>query len=151
MSYDHMDYCHNNNNINMSDKEVNENLNPEVTLQDGEDRNFDDVLINIVKGYPHLYDCSCKDDRDVIKKENSWVEISKIMNTSPDVCCNRWARLRESFSKEKKKRQNEMTSGSGASKRRGFVYFESMKFIDKFVKTRKQEFITFDSVILLAR
>lgn len=82
MAYDHMDYCHNNNNINMPDKEVNENLNPEVTLQNDEDGSFDDILINIVKGYPHLYDCSCKDYSDVIKKENSWVEISKIMNTS---------------------------------------------------------------------
>lgn len=70
MAYDHMDYCHNNN-INMSENEVNENLNTEVTLQDDEDRTFDDMLINIVKGYPHLYDSSCKDYRDAIKKENS--------------------------------------------------------------------------------
>jgi len=73
-------------------------------LQDDEDRNFDDLLINIVKEYPHLYDSSCKDYRDVIKKENSWIEISKILATPPDVCCNRWTRLRESFSKEKKKK-----------------------------------------------
>jgi len=72
MAYDHMDYCHNNN-INMSENEVNENLNPEVMLQDAENRTFDDMLINIVKGYPHLYDSSSKDYRDVIKKENSWV------------------------------------------------------------------------------
>ncbi|XP_024882066.1 uncharacterized protein LOC112461156 [Temnothorax curvispinosus] len=134
MAYDHTDYCHN---INMSENEENKNLNSEVTLLDDEDKNFDDLLISIVKEYPHLYDSSCKDYRDVIKKENSWLEISKILATSPDVCCNRWTRLRESFSKEKKKRQNETTRGSGASKRRGFVYFESMKYIDKFVKTRK--------------
>lgn len=71
----------------------------------------------------------------MIKEENSWVEISKILNTPADVCCNRWTRLREFFSKEKK-RQNETKSGSGASKRHGFIYFEVMKFIDKFVKTR---------------
>lgn len=65
-----MDYCH----INISE-EGNENLNPEM-LQD--DRNFDDILINTVKSYPHLYDSSCKDYRDVIKKENSCMEISKI-------------------------------------------------------------------------
>ncbi|XP_036142275.1 uncharacterized protein LOC118645412 [Monomorium pharaonis] len=133
MAYDHTDYCRNS--INMSQNEENENYS-EVMLQD-EDRNFDDLLINIVKEYPHLYDSSCKDYRDVIKKENSWIEISKILATLPDVCCTRWTRLRESFSKEKKKRQSETTSGSGASKRRGFVYFESMKYIDKFVKTKK--------------
>ncbi|XP_024894182.1 uncharacterized protein LOC112468977 [Temnothorax curvispinosus] len=136
MAYDHTDYCHNNN-INMSENEENENLNSEVTLVDDEDKNFDDLLISIVKEYPHLYDSSCKDYRDVIKKENSWLEISKILATSPDVCCNRWTRLRESYSKEKKKRQNETANGSGASKRRGFIYFESMKYIDKFVKSRK--------------
>lgn len=82
MASDHMDYCRNNNIINISENEVNENLNPEITLQDNEDRNFDDILIDIVKNYPHLYDSSCKDYRDVIKKENSWVEISKILDTS---------------------------------------------------------------------
>ncbi|KAG5329017.1 ADF1 factor, partial [Acromyrmex heyeri] len=129
-----MDYCHD---IEMSENEGDENLNAgELTLDD-EERTFDDLLINVVKSYPHLYDTSCKDYRDVIKKENSWVEISKVLNTSAGVCCNRWTRLRESFSKEKKKRQNETRSGSGASKRRGFIYFESMKFIDKFVKSRK--------------
>lgn len=52
-----MDYCH-----NLSENEVNKNLNPnQVTLQDEEDRTFDDMLINIVKSYPHLYDSSCKD------------------------------------------------------------------------------------------
>lgn len=77
MTYDHMNYCHNND-INMSE---NENLNPEVTLQDDENKCFDDILINIVKSYPHLYDSSSKDYRDVIKKENSWVEISEILDT----------------------------------------------------------------------
>lgn len=81
MAYDHMHYCHINN-INIDENKENENLNPEVILQNEEDGTFDDTLINIVKGYPHLYDSSCKDYRDVIKKENSWIEISKIMGTS---------------------------------------------------------------------
>ncbi|KYN03312.1 hypothetical protein ALC62_05844 [Cyphomyrmex costatus] len=67
----------------MSENKGNENLNAdELTLQDDEERTFDDLLINIVKSYPHLYDTSCKDYRNVIKKENSWVEISKVLNTS---------------------------------------------------------------------
>ncbi|KAL6418799.1 hypothetical protein ACFW04_014239 [Cataglyphis niger] len=122
----HIDHCHNNNNIKIPDKEVNEILNLEVTFQDDEDRSFDNVLINIVKGYP-LYDCSCRLSR---------CKFAYLTYILMNVCCNRWTRLKESFSKEKK-RQNETTSGSGAFKRRGFVYFESMKFIDKFVKTRK--------------
>lgn len=81
MAYDHSDYCHNNS-TNVTENEVNENLNTEVTLEDDQDRNFDDILINIVKSYPHLYDSSCKDYRDVIKKENTWIEISKILDTS---------------------------------------------------------------------
>ncbi|XP_011875335.1 PREDICTED: uncharacterized protein LOC105566160 [Vollenhovia emeryi] len=40
------------------------------------------------------------------------------------------------FFERKKERCNETKSGSGACKRRGFIYFENMKFIDKFVKTR---------------
>ncbi|XP_046593570.1 transcription factor Adf-1 [Neodiprion lecontei] len=137
MDNDHTDYCRRSNNSrNFEDCGMQENLDPQVVLQNQEERGFDEILIDAVKSYPHLYDTSCKDYRDAIKKENSWVEIAGVLNATPQICSTRWTRLRESYSKEKKKKNTENKSGSGAAQRRGFVHFEAMRFIDKFVKTR---------------
>lgn len=40
----------------------------------------DSSLVDLVKGYPHLYNES-KDFKDVNKKNNSWEEIGRILNT----------------------------------------------------------------------
>lgn len=42
----------------------------------------DSLLIDMVKSYPHLYDKSSPNFKDAIMKENSWVEIGKIMMCS---------------------------------------------------------------------
>jgi len=42
----------------------------------------DVLLIDLIKGYPHLYDKSLKDYKDQLMKEKSWLEISEIMQLS---------------------------------------------------------------------
>ncbi|KYN50368.1 hypothetical protein ALC57_00005, partial [Trachymyrmex cornetzi] len=49
----------------------------------------------------------------------------------------KWQRLREKFSREKKKRELESCSGSAACTRSTFLLYDQMKFLDCFVKTRK--------------
>jgi hypothetical protein len=39
----------------------------------------DSLLIDLVRGYPHLYDKSSSNYKDSIMKENSWNEIGQIM------------------------------------------------------------------------
>lgn len=51
-------------------------------------------------------------------------------------CQCRWMRLRERYSREKKQ-QEETTTGSGASKRKTFEFFDNMQFLERFVKRRK--------------
>jgi len=42
----------------------------------------DVLLIDLIKGYPHLYDKSLKLYKDQLIKEKSWLEISEIMQLS---------------------------------------------------------------------
>jgi len=52
-------------------------------------------------------------------------------------CQSRWQRLREKFSREKKKRELESRSGSAPCARSTFLLYNNMKFLDSFVKSRK--------------
>nr|XP_012232165.1 PREDICTED: uncharacterized protein LOC105677862 [Linepithema humile] len=54
-----------------------------------------------------------------------------------DECQSRWTRLRERYTREKKQRQEETTTGSEASKRKTFEFFNNMQFLDPFVKKRR--------------
>lgn len=54
----------------------------EYELSDPKEVNNDELLIDAVRGYPHLYDTSLKDYKDANMKDNSWGEIAKIMNMS---------------------------------------------------------------------
>ncbi|KYN09318.1 PREDICTED: uncharacterized protein LOC108769865 [Trachymyrmex cornetzi] len=54
-----------------------------------------------------------------------------------DECHTRWTRLRERYSREKKQKQEETTTGSGVSKRKTFEFFDNMHFLDPFVKKRR--------------
>lgn len=42
----------------------------------------DDLLIDLVRSYPHLWDKSNKDFKDSIKKDTSWEEISAVFHIS---------------------------------------------------------------------
>lgn len=42
----------------------------------------DVLLIDLIKGYPHLYDKSLKNYKDQLMKEKSWLEVSEIMQLS---------------------------------------------------------------------
>lgn len=58
-------------------------LNNEAALQNEEidliSSSGDSLLIDLVRGYPHLYDKSSPNFKDSIMKENSWNEIGKII------------------------------------------------------------------------
>lgn len=46
------------------------------------DKGNDELLIDAVRQYPHLYDASLKKYKNIKMKENSWSEIASIMNMS---------------------------------------------------------------------
>ncbi|XP_077282821.1 uncharacterized protein LOC143908866 [Temnothorax americanus] len=111
----------------------------EVVEVEGEslEKGTDELLIDAVRSYPHLYNSSLKEYKDTNMKENSWIEISKILDMSVSTCQNRWLRLRERFSKEKRLRELETRSGSGATHRPVFPLYHNLLFLDSHIKRRK--------------
>nr|XP_012217816.1 PREDICTED: transcription factor Adf-1-like isoform X4 [Linepithema humile] len=99
----------------------------------------DALLISLVRDYPYIYNKELTDFKDTFKKQNAWTEIASILNMTVDECQSRWTRLRERYTREKKQRQEETTTGSGASKRKTFEFFNNMQFLDPFVKKRSNE------------
>lgn len=48
----------------------------------------DELLIDAVRGYPHLYDQKSRDFKDSVMKENSWREIAVMMNMTGNILYN---------------------------------------------------------------
>ncbi|XP_011684318.1 PREDICTED: transcription factor Adf-1-like, partial [Wasmannia auropunctata] len=97
----------------------------------------DRLLISLVQSHPYLYNKELSDFKDALKKENAWIEIAKILNMKMGECQTRWTRLRERYTREKKQKQEESTTGSGASRRKTFEFFDNMKFLEPFIKKRR--------------
>ncbi|KAJ8929447.1 hypothetical protein NQ314_017858 [Rhamnusium bicolor] len=51
-------------------------------------------------------------------------------------CQNRWLRLRQHFSKERLLKDEETRSGREAPKRKQWELYESMRFLEKHIKTK---------------
>ncbi|XP_077280686.1 uncharacterized protein LOC143907677 [Temnothorax americanus] len=117
---DHNQYC---NMFNESD---------EVFIKD-----IDELLIDAVRAYPHLYNHQDRNFKDHVMKENSWKEISLAVNLPVSDCQTRWVRLRERFGKKKRQRELDSRSGSGISRRAVFSYYENMSFLNDHIKKRK--------------
>lgn len=72
------EYCERYNN-DLEDDEINEFEVGNV------EKGSDELLIDAIRGYPHLYNSSLKEFKDVQMKENSWSEIAKIMDMSSKI------------------------------------------------------------------
>ncbi|KYN06626.1 hypothetical protein ALC62_02420 [Cyphomyrmex costatus] len=146
---DHNDY------FTYADESQNES---QILISSKEDE--DALLIDLVKGYPHLYNKESRDFKDTIKKNNSWEEIAKILDAKDFAnkkyisfvyrlsrliiflllvsdCQTRLLRLHERYSREKKLREIDTRSGSGNVTRQTFPLYDQMNFLYKFVKSRK--------------
>ncbi|GAB1863202.1 MADF domain-containing protein [Camponotus japonicus] len=100
-------------------------------------KSTDELLIDCVRGYPHLYNHQDKNFKDHLMKENSWKEIASVMKMSVSECQTQWNRLRDKFAREKRQKEIETRSGSEASHRNTFVLYENMLFLEKHVKRRR--------------
>lgn len=72
------EYCERYNN-DLEDDEINEFEVGNV------EKGSDELLIDAIRGYPHLYNSSLKEFKDVQMKENSWSEIAKILDMSSKI------------------------------------------------------------------
>ncbi|KYN50251.1 hypothetical protein ALC62_06573 [Cyphomyrmex costatus] len=96
----------------------------------------DELLIDLIKSYPHLWNKEDKDYKDVNKCDNSWQEIATVMHLSVKECMSRWCRLRQYYSKERQS-QEFIPSGSAPNKKRPWDLYEQMSFIDKHIYKRR--------------
>ncbi|KAM4600352.1 uncharacterized protein ACJ7VT_020292 [Polymixia lowei] len=72
---------------------------------------FEEKLCEHVRLYPHLFDSSRHDYKDTHKAFNSWTEIADAVGCSQEEAKCRWNRLRDKFSKAKKRMLNGKKSG----------------------------------------
>ncbi|XP_041930066.1 transcription factor Adf-1-like isoform X2 [Alosa sapidissima] len=67
------------------------------------DIEFDEKLCEEVRRYPHLYNPSLKQYKDLQACNKSWWEISQTLGREEILCRNKWKYLRDRFVKAKKK------------------------------------------------
>ncbi|XP_025265101.1 transcription factor Adf-1-like [Camponotus floridanus] len=132
------------NELNNEDDSQNEEENSYGVDQNG--IAGDALLISLVRNYSYLYNKELTDFKDIIKKQNAWTEIGNILNMTAHECQSRWTRLRERYAREKKQKQEETTTGSGASKRKSFEFFENMQILERFVKRRRTIFNMYKNI-----
>ncbi|CAG9765898.1 unnamed protein product [Ceutorhynchus assimilis] len=59
------------------------------------------LLIELIQNYGHLHDLSNRDYKNVIKKEESWKEISEMIGVSEPDLKKIWKNLRDKYMPEK--------------------------------------------------
>ncbi|XP_015109045.1 uncharacterized protein LOC107035911 isoform X2 [Diachasma alloeum] len=96
----------------------------------------DELLIELVRSYRHLWDKK-HPDKEPELVESSWMEIAESMLLSVSECKNRWIRLKQYYSKERHKRDEEAKSGRGRGSRKSWALFECMTFMDKHILKRR--------------
>jgi len=111
---------------------------------DGEDyknldasKAIDSQIIDLVKGYPLLFDKSLKEHRDTTARDNVWSQIASSLNMPVAEVQNRWMRLRERFSKERRIEEDYLRAGNGSSRKRVWPLYNSMSFMAQHVKKRR--------------
>ncbi|OXU17514.1 hypothetical protein TSAR_005611 [Trichomalopsis sarcophagae] len=87
----------------------------------------DDLFLDLIKERPCLYDKTLADYRDKIVIENAMEEIAFIMQDSVENCEKKWKEFKQAYTRETDLQELESRSGSGASTRKQWTYFERMK------------------------
>ncbi|XP_051166648.1 uncharacterized protein LOC127284958 isoform X2 [Leptopilina boulardi] len=99
-------------------------------------REGDYLLIDLVKYNSHLYNKELKDFKDIEKREQTWHEIAASLNISVNECQQKWVRLREKFSKEKRVQEEFERTGNNKFKLSTWPFYEELRFLEPFIKRR---------------
>jgi len=97
---------------------------------------FDEVLIDLVRQYPHLYNKMSAERKDAQMARNSWHSIATALSTTADLCEKRWKALRNQFTKKKREIEFNTRSGAGQNKIRPFKFMEQLQFLNDHVIPR---------------
>ncbi|XP_036319885.1 transcription factor Adf-1-like [Rhagoletis pomonella] len=88
-----------------------------------------------VQKYPFLYNLKDEGYKNALKKEEVWLQISEVLGQEANVCKKRWKGLRDHYSRCK--RAETLPSGSSASKRTRWRFYDQMSFLDNFQYCRR--------------
>ncbi|XP_066589208.1 uncharacterized protein [Prorops nasuta] len=134
---DHNNYAKMLTNNNLVESEE-EDYEMYFTLKRGEE-----LLIELFKERPFLYDNQHPGFKDITARQNAWMDISKIMIENNDdekytvpYCQKRLTSLRDQYSREKRKMDNQRSLGR-AVRPSQFMYFTQLSFLDKIIKRRR--------------
>ncbi|KAK4887425.1 hypothetical protein RN001_003696 [Aquatica leii] len=92
------------------------------------------LLIELVNGYVYLFDKGHKSYKDLVIKENAWLEVALTLNSTPETCKNAFLSLKEKYIRERKKMKN-IPRGSSVAK---WVWYDIMSFLDPHIQQRSK-------------
>ncbi|KAK4318300.1 hypothetical protein Pmani_010710 [Petrolisthes manimaculis] len=93
----------------------------------------DEMLIELVKTKPELYDLTSLRYSDNVAKRRSWVEVSRQLGCEVSKCKERWECLRSQYRKHIIKKTK---SGQAAANSQKWKYEDQMSFLSAFMKDR---------------
>ncbi|KAL0812087.1 hypothetical protein ABMA28_009471 [Loxostege sticticalis] len=73
----------------------------------------EELLIELVRQYPELFNPFDKKYHDELRRNNIWCEIGNMMKENPDTCKARWKRIRDNFRRAKTLRKSKISKGGG--------------------------------------
>lgn len=89
---------------------------------------FEEILINEIRSYEHLWKVVSTKHKDLQRCENSWEEISRKLKQEKETCKSKWKYLRDTFIRKKKEYASK--SGSKRNLHKKWEYFDSLTFLD---------------------
>ncbi|KAF5281754.1 hypothetical protein FQR65_LT14549 [Abscondita terminalis] len=97
----------------------------------------DELLIQLVQKFPHLYDKGDQKFKDKQARMNSWQTIAAVLNADAETCEQRWQQLRHRYTIEIRKGREESMSGAAGGSKPQWVHFAAMGFLSKFIIQRR--------------
>ncbi|XP_036147417.1 uncharacterized protein LOC105834577 [Monomorium pharaonis] len=140
---DHFDYCKTIADVSDESSIIDCDNDCDPTCITIKEKTGDELLIELYRERPFLYDKSNINFKDCIMKQNAWIEISKIMIQTcgdmytPSYCQKRCISMRDQYNRDKRKTETESKSGSAATKSTRFPFFSQLAFLDNVIKRRK--------------
>ncbi|XP_032673604.1 uncharacterized protein LOC116845244 [Odontomachus brunneus] len=102
-----------------------------------------EILINLVRNCPILYDTKNKDYKDNAKKAETWANIAiKLRLDNGSVAKSKWRHLRDSYAKYLRTQSN--TAGQCSKKYKHWAWASQMEFLKPHVTTRQTDYIHTD-------
>ncbi|XP_064469801.1 uncharacterized protein LOC135384533 [Ornithodoros turicata] len=91
-----------------------------------------------VEQRPWLYDNSRGDYKDIIKRDNAWEAIGRMVSMSATDCQKAWRGIRDRYARELRSTESKRSGmGAGEVYQSSWPLFKTLKFLKEFIKQRR--------------